>query len=580
MRARSALTTDLDGLYAAQRLSMVRLALLLLGDRAVAEAVVQRAFLGLLRRTDRRRLDPGVVVAELRTRVVMGCRAVHRRTRPDLRPKTPEQDTYADVLSLSLREREVVVLDVWAQLSRPQVAATLRTSERAVAATSASALATLRRPDDLDGYTHTRDRIAEALERRADAIGAEDLRWRFAEVIDEDARRTAQQRRGWLLAVAVLIVVAVVLAVQAGVQRYTGPTPSATPSPSPSDARVTSPLSSPALAPGEHPRADIPWADVGPGWVVIATATPATAVTTTLLLVSPQGTRYGLGSAPEGMVIQDVSADARHVMVAVGSRAQEWDLPAGTAREVVTPYGWKTVRYAGPDPSYGYLALWTDSSSSVRVQRWTWDGNLRNDYDTALASIAGSPRHPGVLVSPDGSTALLSSRDGPLQLLDFATDTIASPGPFDEAPTCEPLGDWSATEAVVGCGSSVQVNAYGNLVGRPLLVTPAGATPVRAAGAWQTAGPDVVQLDDLCSPAFGGILFDRRIAPMSAGGVAEGLVPNQALGRTVYLGGTRCATDGDRLVAYDVATGRTTELAGPDAGGRTVRQALVMVRPR
>ena len=579
MRARSALTTDIDGLYAAQRLSMVRLALLLLGDSDVAEAVVQRAFLGLLRRTDRRRLDPGVVIADLRTRVVMGCRAVRRRRRPDMRPPAPGRDTYGDVLALPRRECEVVVLEVWGRLSRPQVAATLHTSERTVAAVRAAAFGKLRRLEEPDD-THTRDRVAEALERRADAIGAEDLRWRFTEVVDEDARRTAQHRRWWLLAVAVVIVVAVVLAVQTGVQRYTGPTPPRIPSPSPSNAQVTSPLSSPALAPGERPRAAIPWGEVGPGWVVIVTATPATAITTTLLLVSPQGTRYGLGSAPESMVVQDVSADVRHIMVAVGSRAQEWDLPSGTARELVTPYGWKTLRYTGPDPSYGYLVLWTDSSSSVRLERWTWDGNLRTEYDTALASTAGSPRHPGVLVSRDGATALLSSRDGPLQLLDFATDTIASPGPFDEAPTCEPLGDWSATEAIVGCGSSVQINAYNNLVGRPLLVTPAGAAPVRVAAAWQTAGPDVVQLDDFCSPAFGSILFDRRIAPMTAGGVAEGLVPNRAVGRTVYLGGTRCAMDADRLVAYDVATGGTTELAGPDAGGRTVRQALVVVRPR
>jgi hypothetical protein len=579
VRARSTLTTDLDGLYAAQRLSMVRLALLLVGDRDVAEAIVQRAFLGLLRRTDRRRVDRGVVVAELRTRVVMGCRAVRRRRRPDMRQHALGHDTYGDVLGLPRRECEVVVLEVWGRLTRPQVASTLRIGERTVAAVRAAAIDSLRRPEEPDD-THTRDRVAEALERRADAIGAEDLRWRFSEVVDEDTRRTAQHRRWWLLAVAVVIVVAAAVAVQTGVQRYTGPAPPPVPAPLPSEAQVTSPLSSPALAPGERPRAAIPWGEVGPGWAVIATATPATAITTTLLLVSPQGTRYGLGSAPESMVIQDVSADARHLIVAVGSRAQEWDLPSGTARELVTPYGWKTLRYTGPDPSYGYLVLWTDStSSSVHLERWTSDGNLRTEYDTVLASTAGSPRHPGVVVSPDGSSALLSSRDGPLQLLDFATDTVASPGPFDEAPTCEPLGDWSATEAVVGCGSSVQVNAYNNLVGRPLLVTPAGGTSVRVATAWQTAGPDVVQLDDFCSPSFGSILFDRRIAPMTTGGIAEGLVPNQAVGRTVFLGGTRCAMDGDRLVAYDVATRGTTELAGPDAGGRTVRQAVVVVRP-
>ena len=65
MRAWSAVPTDLDGLYAAQRLTMVRLAVLLVGDRSVAESVVQRAFVVLVRRHDRR-ADPGTVVAELR----------------------------------------------------------------------------------------------------------------------------------------------------------------------------------------------------------------------------------------------------------------------------------------------------------------------------------------------------------------------------------------------------------------------------------------------------------------------------------------------------------------------------------
>ena len=56
-------------------------------------------------------------------------------------------------------------------------------------------------------------------------------------------------------------------------------------------------------------------------------------------------------------------------------QTQAVDRAQSTARELVTPYGWKTLRYTGPDPSYGYLVLWTDSSSSVRLERWTWDGN-------------------------------------------------------------------------------------------------------------------------------------------------------------------------------------------------------------
>jgi DNA-directed RNA polymerase specialized sigma24 family protein len=577
VRGRSAVSADLDGLYAAQRLTMVRLAVLLVGDRDVAESVVQRAFLDLVRRHDRRG-DPGTAVAELRSGVVTECRRVLRRRRDESAPASV-RDTTDDVRRLPARQREVVVLDVWARLSRPQTAATLRVGERTVAAARASALAALRRPDEPADGRATVDRVAEALERQADAVGADDLRHRLGEILDEDARRTARHRRWWLVAVAVLIVVAVVMAVVTGVQRYTGPPPSPTPVPSATPTQVESPLSSPALAPGERTRGAIPWSEVGAGWIVIATAAPPTAVTMTLLLVSPTGTRYALGSAPDSIVVQDVSANGRHVLVAVGARAEDWDLQSGTARAVATPYGWKSLRYSGPDPSYGYLVLWTDSGSIVRLERRTADGDLRTEYDTALASTAGSPRHPGVLVSDDGSTALLSSRDGPLQLLGLATDTIAGPGPFVQAPSCEPLARWSRTEAVVGCGSSIQVNAFDTLVGRPMLVTPSGSAPVRAAVQWPAAGSPVLQLEDLCSTSLATVSPDGRVSRLTLSGVGAGLVPNAVVGTTVYLGGTRCATDGDRLVAYDLRSGGATELAGPLVGRRTVRQAVVITTP-
>lgn len=574
MRGRSAVSSDLDGLYAAQRLTMVRLAALLVGDRDVAESVVQGAFLVLVRRHDRR-ADPGTAVAELRGQVVAGCRAVLRGRRDEPAPASVP-DTADDVRRLPFRQREVVVLEVWGRLSRSQTAATLRCGERAVAAARASGLDALRRPDEPADGPATLDRVAEALEREADAIGADDLRRRFGEVLDEDAQRTSRQRRWWLVAVAALIVVAVVVAVVTGVQHYTGPSPAPTPSPSATPTQPDSPLSSPALAPGEQTRGAIPWPDVGAGWTVIATAAPPTAVTMTLLLVSPTGTRYAIGSASDGIVVQDVSADGRHVLVAVGARAEDWDVEGGTAHPVSTPYGWKSLRYGGPDPSYGYLVLWTDSSSSVRLARWTADGDLRTEYDTALASTAGSPRHPGVLVSGDGSTALLSSRDGPLLVLDLATDAVAGPGPFTQPPSCEPLGRWTPNQAVVGCGSSVQVNTYDSLVGFPLLVTPVGASPTRAAVVWATTGFPVVQLDNLCSGSVATLSADGHVTPITLPKAATGLVPNVAVGGTLFLGGTRCASDGDRLVAYDLASGRVTDLAGPGAGGRTVRQAFVL----
>jgi Sigma-70 region 2 len=67
-----------EDLYREHALGLVRFALLLTGDRATAEDVVQDAFLGLHRHWDEVR-DPGHVLACLRTAVVNGSRSRHRR---------------------------------------------------------------------------------------------------------------------------------------------------------------------------------------------------------------------------------------------------------------------------------------------------------------------------------------------------------------------------------------------------------------------------------------------------------------------------------------------------------------------
>ena len=96
---------------------------------------------------------------------------------------------------------------------------------------------------------------------------------------------------------------------------------------------------------------------------------------------------------------------------------------------------------------------------------------------------------------------------------------------------------------------------------------------------WATTGFPVVQLDNLCSGSVATLTADGHVTPITLPKAATGLVPNVAVGGTLFLGGTRCASDGDRLVAYDLGSGRVTDLAGPGAGGRTVRQAFVLTTP-
>jgi len=139
----------------------VRFALMLVGDQATAEDVVQEAFLGLYRAWDRMR-DPDAVLGYLRTAVVNGARSVHRRRGRARRLRVPHDPpvwsaeaaamdsedrrvVLAAIARLPRRQREVLALKYYLDLSERDIAATLRISRGTVASTGARALAALAR---------------------------------------------------------------------------------------------------------------------------------------------------------------------------------------------------------------------------------------------------------------------------------------------------------------------------------------------------------------------------------------------------------------------------------------------------
>lgn len=83
---------SVTALYAEHALGLVRLAVVMTGDRAAAEDIVQDAFLGLYRRWDRLS-DLTAPLAYLRVSVVNGCRtALRRRSRLGLWPGAGASD--------------------------------------------------------------------------------------------------------------------------------------------------------------------------------------------------------------------------------------------------------------------------------------------------------------------------------------------------------------------------------------------------------------------------------------------------------------------------------------------------------
>ncbi|MFJ9702371.1 SigE family RNA polymerase sigma factor [Streptomyces fradiae] len=149
-------------LYDAHRLSMVRLALLLVDDRASAEDVVQDAFVALYKRHGERLDDVDNALGYLRTSVVNTARSVLRRRRtareyvPPHEADAPSAEDHAllgdehrrvivALHGLTSRQREVLVLRYWSDLSESQIAQTLGLSRGAVKSTASRALDALER---------------------------------------------------------------------------------------------------------------------------------------------------------------------------------------------------------------------------------------------------------------------------------------------------------------------------------------------------------------------------------------------------------------------------------------------------
>jgi RNA polymerase sigma-70 factor (sigma-E family) len=151
-------------LYQAHAVSMIRIALLMLGDRAAAEDVVQDAFLGVFRRWHGVN-DPGKAEAYIRSAVLNGCRdAVKRRDRRNRRDllagfdlgELPSAEAVALISEdrrrilaglrlLPGRQREALVCRYYLELSEEETASAMGVSRGTVKSTTSRAIAALGR---------------------------------------------------------------------------------------------------------------------------------------------------------------------------------------------------------------------------------------------------------------------------------------------------------------------------------------------------------------------------------------------------------------------------------------------------
>lgn len=146
----------LEVLYRQQRLRMVRLAILLVDEPATAEDVVQEAFTGLHRNWSGLR-DKQAALGYLRTAVVNGSRSVLRRRKTAREYTPPHQAAARSAESLAMltaehqavvsalaklppRQREVLVLRYYGDLSEAEIAEATGLSKGTVKSTASRAL--------------------------------------------------------------------------------------------------------------------------------------------------------------------------------------------------------------------------------------------------------------------------------------------------------------------------------------------------------------------------------------------------------------------------------------------------------
>lgn len=153
-------SVDLAELYRTHHLQMVRLARLLVDDTASAEDVVQEAFLGMHRNRAALR-DSRAAVGYLRQAVVNQSRSMLRRRRtvrahlkvaePEIAPPADADvilaEEHREVLravdQLPTRQREVLVLRYWSDMSEAEIADALGISKGTVKSQASRAMATL-----------------------------------------------------------------------------------------------------------------------------------------------------------------------------------------------------------------------------------------------------------------------------------------------------------------------------------------------------------------------------------------------------------------------------------------------------
>jgi TolB protein len=375
-------------------------------------------------------------------------------------------------------------------------------------------------------------------------------------------------------------------------------------------ATPTSPSATPAAQMAAHnveaPIQDVPWSEVGPGWMLAmwnaatpmnsgdefspGDATPYNAETT-LYLVNPEGSRYAIttfeapgenGSLP---TLADWSGDGtRALFYRQGDDLTviEVDLRTGERTSFPVKNGYAvTPRYTRPEGKAVLLLKSNDVDSAASLTRVDLSGKQQLTYPV---DKLGSEFNASYLSSPDGTRLVLGTDTGLARMGNDGTPGEELPVP--EASSCTPTRWWETDVALARCyGTDF---SYSQL----WLVPIDGTAPTPLTGkndgtqgqdmgdlnAWQLPEGTFVQAAGGCGFVYLAKLnsADGTTTPVSVPDVDDGHSV-QVLGVAddhLQLQATLSCGSGESLVDYDPASGTSTVLLGEDVNGGGVVDAV------
>lgn len=274
----------------------------------------------------------------------------------------------------------------------------------------------------------------------------------------------------------------------------------------------------PPLGAGEvGTLAQVPWAEIGPGWALAeyTTGTSQVAGPVTLYLVDPHGGLYELYSWPataEPWVLMAWSGDETRALLEQVGTSQP------TLHQLTIATGQVTT-FTLPSAATQVLGYTRPDGENILVQQ---DGVVRYNLTGVFqARLSDGPEDASVVSSPDGLTEVAGGSTG-VDLVSNAGGVVrflGIPGGPLVAGACTPVRWWNAADILVSC---VPPGARGPQL---WIVPVSGAiptqlTPVRTDGpdfgdmdAWQLPTGLYLQAETGCGPPF--------IAEQLAGGTVQ-----------------------------------------------------------